>query len=513
MNHLIIMPVLLPLLTALTLLLANGRRSRLLRYLSLLSAGLLVLIDLKLLQTSSSGSILVYALGNWAPPYGIVLVLDRLSALMLLLTAVLAFCSLCYAGRVRTADDKSQPVDSLMHFLLMGLNGAFLTGDLFNLFVFFEILLLASYALLLHGGGPDRTRAGLHYVILNLAGSALFLIAVSMLYGLTGTLNMADMAAVVANLDSADSPLVATAALLLLLVFGLKAALVPIYFWLPRAYASASAPVAAIFAVMTKMGVYAIIRVYMLIFGDSAGGIAHLALPWLWPLALITLVLGFVGVLAARDLRTQIAYLLIVSVGTLVAGVALNSEAALSATLYYLIHSTLVCGALFLLADLIGQQRGILGDRIAGGPAVGQPVLLGGLFFVAALSVVGLPPLSGFVGKVLLLRAAGSGSDALWLWPAVLMGSLAAMTALSRSGSTIFWRSRESSPAGPVRSNPLAVTMVAALLATGPALVIWGNAVIQFTDALAHQILTPDLYIEAVLNHSAVPSPAAGDEA
>jgi multicomponent K+:H+ antiporter subunit D len=520
-NHLIIMPVLLPLLTALMLLLANGRHSKLLRFVSLLSAALLVLIDLSLLRTSSSSEILVYALGNWAPPYGIVLVLDRLSALMLVLTAVLAFFSLCFAARGKTSGDNSQgsshSIDSLMHFLLMGLNGAFLTGDLFNLFVFFEILLLASYALLLHGGGPARTRAGLHYVILNLAGSSLFLVAVSMLYGLTGTLNMADMAAVIGDMDPADGPLVATAALLLLLVFALKAALVPIYFWLPRAYASASAPVAAIFAVMTKVGVYAIIRVYMLIFGDTAGSIANLALPWLWPVSLITLVLGFIGVLAARDLRTQISYLLIVSVGTLMAGVALHSEAALSATVYYLIHSTLVCGGLYLLADLIGRQRGVLQDRIQSGPAIGQPVLLGSLFFVAALSVVGLPPLSGFIGKVLLLKAAGGAGEAFWLWSAVLLGSLAGMTALSRSGSTIFWRSQESSTQelhqslhqGP-RNDRFALMAVVALLAAGPALAIWGNSVMQFTDALAHQILTPDQYINAVLNHPTVPSPTAG---
>ena len=510
MNHLIITPVLLPLLTSLALLLMNGRPLKLLRSVSLLSAAVLVVINLNLLHTSSNGTIVVYALGNWAPPYGIALVMDRLSALMLLLTSVLALCSLCYAARDKASDgprSDDQPIDSLMHFLLMGLNGAFLTGDLFNLFVFFEILLLASYGLLLHGGGPARTKAGLHYVILNLAGSSLFLIAVSMLYGLTGTLNMADMAVVVGQMDPANGPLVATAALLLLLVFALKAALVPIYFWLPRAYASASAPVAAIFAIMTKVGVYAIIRVYMLIFGDTAGSIANLVLPWLWPVALVTLVLGFIGVLAARDLRTQVSYLLIVSVGTLMAGVALHTKAALSATLYYLIHSTLICGGLFLLADLIGRQRGEARDRIEAGPAVGRPVLLGSLFFVAALSVVGLPPLSGFVGKALLLKAAGGGSEAIWLWSAVLFGSLAALTALSRSGSTIFWRSQE--PAvHTLRSDRIATMTVVALLAAGPALAIWGNDVMQFTEALAQQILTPNDYINAVLSHRPVPNPS-----
>lgn len=501
MSHMIILPVLLPLLTGILLLLCSGRSLRLIRCISLISAAALVLVTLALLHTANSDVIGVYALGNWAPPYGIVLVLDRLSALMLTLTAVLAFLSLCYAARGN--DRPGDNLHNLMHFLLMGVNGAFLTGDIFNLFVFFEILLLASYALLLHGGGPERTRAGLHYVILNLAGSSLFLIAVGVLYGLTGTLNMADMSLRVSQFNSADAPLLTTAALLLLLVFGLKAAIVPLYFWLPRAYASASAPVAAMFAIMTKVGVYAIIRVYVLIFGDTAGSIAHLALPWLWPVALTTLVLGFIGALAARNLRTLVSYLLIISVGTLIAGVALHTEAALSATLYYLVHSTLICGALYLLADLISRQRGDAGDLIVSGPQVRQPVLLSSLFFVAAVSIVGLPPLSGFVGKTLLLQAAGLGGAAPWLWATILVSSLAAMTALSRTGSTLFWRTQDAAPDA-AKSDPLAVLAVMTLLGLGIALAVWGNYVVTFTDALAQQIMSPSNYIYAVLSHLTV---------
>src|SRR5690606_2797386 len=218
----------------------------------------------------------------------------RLSALMLLVTSLLAFFSMAYAAREKDCRDN---LHGLSHFLLMGVKGAFLTGDLFNLFVFFEILLLASYAMLLHGGGARRARSGLHYVILNLAGSALFLIAVSALYGITGTLNMADLSVKVGQLSPADAPLAATAAVLLFLVFGLKAAIVPLYFWLPQAYAAARAPVAALFAIMTKVGVYAILRVYTLIFGDNAGVLANMILPWLWPIALSTLVLGLIGAL------------------------------------------------------------------------------------------------------------------------------------------------------------------------------------------------------------------------
>jgi multicomponent K+:H+ antiporter subunit D len=495
------MPVLLPLLTGILLLLLSGRDLRLLRALSLLSAIALLAVNARLLLLADTGAITVYALGNWAPPFGIVLVLDRLSALMLGMTSVLALFSLWYA-----ACNKDKPGDnlhSLVHFLLLGINGAFLTGDLFNLFVFFEVLLLASYALLLHGGGPRRAKSGLHYVILNLAGSSLFLIAVALLYGLTGTLNMADMAVSIARLNPTDAPLIQTGALLLLLVFGLKAAILPLYFWLPRAYASASAPVAALFAIMTKVGIYAIIRVYSLTFAEPEGGVADFILPWIWPVALLTLALGIIGTLAARELRMQVAYLVIVSVGTLLAGVALNSEAALSATLYYMVHSTWICAALFLLADLIRHQRGSYSDTIVSGPTLQQTTLLGSLFVIAAVSVVGMPPLSGFIGKVLLLQAAGTGAQAAWLWAVVLVGGLATITALSRSGSTIFWRT-EAVDVKAERADSMAVIAVAGLLSLSLILSLGGDSVQSYTQALAQQVLAPAEYIQAIINHQPV---------
>lgn len=501
MNHLIIVPVLLPLLTGILLILLTGRSLALIRTISLLSSAALLFVCAELLFSSMGDRIEVYALGNWAPPFGIVLVLDRLSALMLVATGVLAFFSLLYA--VRDNDRPGDNLHGLVHFLLLGVNGAFLTGDLFNLFVFFEILLLASYVLLLHGGGARRAKFGLHYVVLNLVGSALFLIAVATLYGLTGTLNMADMAIKVARINPADAPLVATAAMLLLVVFGLKAAIVPLYFWLPQAYAAAAAPVAALFAVMTKVGVYAVIRVYPLIFGDMAGPITNLFLPWLWVAGLATLTLGVIGALAARELRVQIAYLVVVSVGTLLAGVALNNEAALSAVMFYLLHSTWICGALFLLADIIKRQRGASSDKIISGPIMPQAILLGSLFFIAAISVIGLPPLSGFIGKVMLLQAAETHVQSFWLWGILLTGSLVVIMALSRSGSTFFWRTEER-VAATERADSWALTAVISLLFMSVALSISGDEVMQFTRALAHQVMTPDIYIHAVLNHQAV---------
>lgn len=511
MNHVLIAPLLLPLLSAVLLIFLSGRPLVLIRSISILATTLLLAFAIALLQMANDGQIRLYALGNWMPPFGIVLVLDRLSALMLVVTAVLALASLIYAAR--GTDGPGDKLHAMVQFLLLGVNGAFLTGDLFNLFVFFEVLLIASYALLLHGRGAERARAGLQYVVINLAGSALFLIAVSALYGITGSLNMADMAAKVAQLDPADAPIAATAAVLLLVVFGLKAAIAPLYFWLPRAYASASAPVAALFAIMTKVGVYTIVRTYTLIFGDSAGELANLALPWLWPLALITLALGLLGALAARELRIQIAYLVVVSVGTLLAGVALNTEAALAASFYYLIHSTWICGALFLLANLIQRQRGDLGDRITKGPRMAQSVLLGSLFFIAAVSVIGLPPLSGFIGKLLLLSAAGTQGNAIWLWVLLLAGSLTTLMALSRSGSTFFWRgagdvvfvqNANNLDAGKPLAQKGELLAVIGLLLCILMITLGASAVLDYTQALARQLLSPEAYIHAMHEFTAI---------
>ena len=438
MNHALILPILIPLFAGGLLLLGGRSRMAAQRTLSLLATLALLPVSLWLVQLAGQGELQQYALGNWAAPFGIVLLLDRLSALMLLLTAVLAVFALLYA--IRGDDERGASFHALFQFQLLGINGAFLTGDLFNLFVFFEILLIASYALLLHGGGRERVRAGLHYVVLNLLGSALFLIAVGTLYGITGTLNMADLAVKVAAASADQAPILGAAGLLLLLVFGLKAAFLPLYFWLPSAYASASAPVAALFAIMTKVGLYSILRVYTLVFGSEAGSLANLAQEWLWPLALLTLAAGVLGALSASSLQRLIAYLLIISVGTLLAGMAIGTPASLQAALYYWLHTTWVSAAMFLLVDLVSRQRGDKAGDLVQGPALQHPRLLGGLFFLGAIAIAGLPPLSGFIGKLLLLRAASDWHYAMWLWPLLLVGGLAMLVALSRAGSTVFWR-------------------------------------------------------------------------
>lgn len=493
MNHWLILPVLLPLFAGCALLLVG---ERLQRGLSLLATLALLPLSAVLLQQADSGVVQFYALGNWQPPFGIILVLDRLSALLIAATALLASLSLIYA--VRGDDRLGKRFHALFQFQLLGLNGAFLTGDLFNLFVFFEILLIASYALLLHGGGAGRVRAGVHYVVLNLVGSAFFLIAVGTLYGITGTLNMAHMAERVAQLSAEQAPLVRAAALLLLVVFGLKAALLPLYFWLPKAYAEASAPVAALFSIMTKVGIYSILRVYTLIFGEQAGELANLAQAWLWPLALAGIVAGALGALAATTLQGLLSYLVVVSAGTLLAAVALGTPEALAAALYYLLHSIWVAGGLFLLADLIARQRGDKGGRLVQGPALLQPHLLGGAFFFGAIAVAGLPPLSGFLGKLMLLRSVTGGSEAIALWSVVLISGLVTIVALSRAGSTLFWRTGNT-VLGSAEREPVKLLATVGLLASAPLMVVAARPLLTYAQATAAQLLDAGLYRQAIL--------------
>lgn len=503
MINLLVVPVLLPLLAGSLLLIGHRLRLPPKRALSLAACWGLVPVALWLTLLAGDGQLRVYALGNWAAPFGIVLVLDRLAALMVLLCAVLAAFALLYACR---GDDARGPnFHALFQFQLAGLNGAFLTGDLFNLFVFFEILLISSYALLVHGNAPGRVRAGLHYVVLNLLGSALFLIGVALLYGLLGTLNMADLAARVARAEPEIQPLLAAAGFILLVVFGLKAAILPLHFWLPRTYAAAPAPVAALFAIMTKVGLYAILRVFTLIFGSEAGALANLVGDWLWWLALATLAMGAVGALAARDLQRMFGYLVVVSVGTLLAGLSLGTVEGLAAALYYLLHTTLVSAGLFLLADLVVRQRGVMAGELAPAQPLRQPLLLGALFFAGAIAVVGLPPFSGFLGKLMLLQAVAPDQGGFVLWAVVLLGGLTMLIALSRAGSLVFWRGGTEPPGEALaqRSDSVRLCACVALLACSPLMVLGAAPLRAYMQATAEQLLQLGPYLAIVAGGAA----------
>ena len=487
MQHLPILPILIPMLAAVVMLLPPLSHSIDRHRLFAVPIMLLLVVSsaLLLLKCHHNGG-QMYVLGGWQPPFGIVLVADRLSALMVLLTSVLGLGAQLYAC---AGDDKEgMYFHPLFMFQIMGVNGAFLTGDIFNLFVFFEVLLIASYALLIHGGGKQKTKANVHYVVLNLVGSSIFLFALGTLYGTVGSLNIEDMANKVPLLGEQEQSLAKAGGLLLLVVFGLKAALLPLHFWLPKTYAAASAPVAALFAIMTKVGVYSILRVHTTIFGEGAGALADIAIPWLWPLALLTVAFGAVGVLASPSLRLTTSNLVVVSVGSLLLAVAMQREAATSAALYYMLHSTLITGALFLLSDIIGKQRGKAEDRYVIAREMKHAKVSGIAFFIAALTVVGMPPLSGFVGKVLILQAAQGMQEMVWVWPVVLLAGLASLVALSRAGTTIFWRAAGGDGGNEDRVSPLKFIAVALLLFMSPLLVIFGGPVTHYTQLAAVQL-------------------------
>ncbi|WP_112873448.1 monovalent cation/H+ antiporter subunit D [Paracoccus endophyticus] len=524
MNHWLIAPVVVPAFVAPLIVLSMRHDLVLQRVVSVAATAAQLAIALALMGLAADGEIHVYRLGNWAAPFGIVLMLDRLAALMLVLAAGLALIVQLYALGSGW-DRKGWHFHALWQFQLMGLNGAFLTGDAFNLFVFFEVLLIASYGLMIHGGGEMRLRAGVQYVVYNLAGSTLFLAALGTIYAVTGTLNMADLAVKVAQMPPGDTALLRVGAVLLMLVFAVKTALVPLHFWLPATYARAPGPVAALFAIMTKVGVYAIIRFFTLVF-PSDSVMERLAADILLPAALATLVIGQIGVLGSRHLGRVAAFAALASVGTLMIGVAQFRQPGLVAAIWYMIHSTLAAGALFLVVDLIGARR-------AGGslwlrplPPIAQGGIVAALFFAAAIGVAGLPPLSGFPGKLAILQATRQADWALAIWAVILLSSLIAIYGLSRAGSTVFWKAHELGPDPAPQAAPhesqrplpakvepdedvqdladsaspaLALTATGALVAGMVALAVFGGPVMDYARETARQLVDPAPYVDAVL--------------
>lgn len=494
MNHWIIAPILLPLLTAVVLLAVAAVDMRVKRAIGLLATAALVALNVGLWLQAGEGVHQVYALGNWAPPFGIILVLDRLSAFMLLLTSVLALFSLLYA--VAGTDVQGKSFHTLFQLQLMGLNGAFLTGDVFNLFVFFELLLIASYGLLVHGAGGTRSRAGFAYVVLNLVGSAVFLIALGILYGTLGTLNLADIAAHVQSAPEDRLPMVYVGALLLFSVFALKAGMVLLHYWLPPAYAAAQPPVAALFAIMTKVGIYAIVRVFGVAFPEGAVGAWLDA--WMTPLGLATVIVGSLGMLAAPRLGKLIAYQVVASVGTLIAVFGLATEQAYAAGLYYLAHSTIATGLLFLLCGIIAEARGESGDRLHVGPVMNRAGLLALFFVIGSAAMVGLPPFSGFLGKIMVLDAARGSPYFVTVWVILLGAGLLNLIAWSRAGSLLFWKSAPTELKTP-RATALAWGGVTGIALASLALMVFAGAMAASTAQTAGQIARPAGYVQDVL--------------
>lgn len=502
MTHWIIAPVVLPALLAPFIVLAARYHIGIQRVFSVAGVLSLIAIAAGLAWQASDGTIILYQLSDWAAPFGIVLVGDRLSTLMILLTAVLALFVILYA--IGSGWDKrGWHFHALFQFQLMGIMGAFLTGDVFNLFVFFEVLLIASYGLMIHGGGNLRLRAGVQYVLFNLLGSTLFLFALGAIYAETGTLNMADLAQRVALIDPAESVGIRIASVMLLVVFAIKAAVVPLHFWLPSSYAEAPAPVAALFAIMTKVGAYAIIRIYTMVFAPDLDVTAGLHGLWLLPAALASLALGMIGVLAARKLDRLVAFAVIGSMGMVMISISLFSQAGIAAALYYIVHSTLAAAALFLICDLVRAGRAHL--NLTAAPPVSGAALTAALFFVAAIAMTGLPPLSGFVGKLMILDAAFDTPLAVWTWAIILSASLISVVGFARAGSVLFWKAsaeplpEEEGQLPSPRPSVLSYAAVGGLLSLLILHTVFAGPAYRYADATAKQLFDPAPYINKVL--------------
>ncbi len=501
MMHWIILPIVLPAFLAPFLILAARHHINIQRVISVAGMVVLLAISAGLAIQASDGAVTLYQLSDWAAPFGIVLVADRLSTLMVLLTVLLSLPVLLYAIGSGW-DARGRHFHPLFQFQIMGIMGAFLTGDLFNLFVFFEVLLIASYGLMIHSGGTVRLRAGTQYVLFNLLGSTLFLFALGAIYAETGTLNMADLAQRVQLIGADATAGIRVAAVLLLMVFAIKAAVVPLHFWLPSSYAEAPAPVAALFAIMTKVGAYAIIRVYTLIFPPELEAVTGLHGWWLLPAALLSLAVGMIGVLAARRLDRLVAFAVIGSMGMVMVSISLFTPAGIAAALYYIIHSTLAAGALFLITDLVRSGRASL--EFSAQPPIAGASLTAALFFVVAIALVGLPPLSGFVGKLLILNAAYDTPQVVWIWAIVLGTSLISLVGFSRAGSVLFWKARSVPPAPEAtpaaRPPALCFVAVGGLVALLVAHTVFAGPMTGYTAAIAQQLFAPDRYVSTVLD-------------
>lgn len=546
MPTLIIVPVLLPLLTAAVMLLLGEKHRPLKAQINLLStlAGLLAAVLLMVQVQQGSSSIGVYLPGNWEAPFGIVLVADRLAALMMVLTGIIASCALLFA--MARWDRAGASFHAMFQIQLMGLYGAFLTGDLFNLFVFFEVLLAASYGLMLHGSGRARVSAGMHYIAINLLASSLFLIGAAMIYGVTGTLNMADLAIKIPQVAAADRGLLHAGAAILATAFLAKAGMWPLNFWLVPAYSSASAPVAALFAIMTKVGLYTVLRLWTLLFSNEAGVSAHFGGGWLVIGGLVTIACAAVSIIAAQRLERMASLSILVSAGTLLAAIGFGQQRLTGAALFYLVSSTLALCALFLLAELIERSRSAndiaLEDDTDALPraqeslhppkginlddeqkaVVGQVIpwtmaFLGLSFIACVLLIVGMPPLSGFIGKLNLISALFNPhglqapgvtlSSEGWIFVALLVISgLASLMGMTRVAIQRFWTPQDR-PSPLLRRNECIPIVI--LLALSVVMTFKAEPLLRYTQDTAAELDNSSRYVEAVLGTKARPGPLA----
>ncbi|AWL05560.1 monovalent cation/H+ antiporter subunit D [Massilia oculi] len=538
-QHLILVPVLLPLLVGAALAPLTQGWHRLKYWLSYASVLALLATAVALIQMTDGGhwpgGLGIYLAANWSAPFGIALLVDRLSALMLLLTAVLGLASLHFTrtrwGRIGVH------YHTLFQFLLMGINGAFLTHDIFNLFVFFEVMLAASYGLVLHGYNAERIRASMQYIAINLAAALLFLIGIAVTYATTGTLNMADLAARVPLLTGDELALFKVGATVMALAFLTKGAMWPLGFWLPTTYAAASPPVAAMLVLMTKVGAYVILRLWLLIFSDHAGAAAGFGGDALLYGGMATIVFGAAGILSTDTAGRMAGYGAIVSSGTLLAVIGYGQPTLVTAGIYYLIGSTIAVAAFLLLIELIDRIRtprsamlALTMEAYAVEDAPDEPVgrgvpaamaFLSLAFAACALMIAGLPPLSGFVAKFGMFHAllnphidgAGAidGSAAIpaagWaLMVLIILSGLITVISMMRFGVRTFWASGASEPPKLHRSE---VAPILLLLALSVLMTVQAEPMFGYLSRASDDVHRPGAYIGRVLSEPSVPGPAS----
>jgi multicomponent Na+:H+ antiporter subunit D len=489
---LLVWPIFIPFFTAVVALMF-GRSTSTQRGISLAGMLAYLIAAVALFETVSSEGPVVAQMGGWPAPFGISLVADRLSSAMVLITAVVSLCVLVYGFGDVTEQEEHFGQHPLMHGLIAGISGAFLTGDLFNMYVWFEVMLIASFGLLVVGGRPAQVDGTVKYVGLNLIATLAFLTGVGLLYGASGALNMADLHLTL--IDRQGETAVLGAAALLLFAFAAKAAIFPVFFWLPAAYHTPSFTTSAFFsALLTKVGVYSIFRVFTLVFDPTDPAIQSV----LFWAAIITMVVGGLGALAENHIRRILSFSVIGSIGYMILGLAITTPLAVAAGIFYMFQDILAKAALFFFGGLVYRLTGSEEiDRI-GGIWRARP-WLSALFLVPALSLGGVPPLSGFWGKFMVVQGSLEAGSYLAAFAALAVG-LIMLWAVSRIWLRAFWAAH---PLGrSMLDRPLSPALLAPVFALSAAVVLIGVFVAPFVDftlAIADDMLNPEPYLTAVL--------------
>lgn len=492
MNNLVILPIIIPFIIG-AVLIIFAKHYKLQRVISGFAAIIMLLFSIYLTFIVYQDGIIVLEAGNWSAPFGIVLVADMLATLMLLLTAIISTACLFFAFKTVAPKREKFFFYPFYFFLLVGVNGAFLTGDIFNLFVFFEVLLLSSYGLIVHGGTKYQLRESFKYVVINVFTSALFVVAIAWLYSVTGTLNMAHIAERVAELE--QTGVINVIAMMLFIVFATKGALFPLYFWLPKSYYGPPAAIAALFGgLLTKVGIYAIFRIFTLIFVHDIG-YTHKTI--IVTIAGLTMLLGVLGAVSQFDFKRILSYHIISQVGYMVMGLGIFTPLAVAGAIFYIAHHMLVKTALFLFEGAAKQVTGTSDLKQMGGLLKTHP-LLAWFFFIAAISLAGIPPFSGFFSKFPIILAGFEEAQYVIAGVALLVGLLTLFSMMKIFGLAFWGKQKHTARQAKIPIGKLLVPIVPLVALT----IILGFAaepMFQYSLEIAEQIMDPSIYIESVL--------------